>query len=269
MEVIEEISDISKLKSNKISGEIPEIINSKIIFSGEDNILYCSKNVKLDNCNIIFNGSNSVVYLSSSYHEYKIDINIFNNSVLYFGNNNYINDKIKMIISEEKNIIIGNTGLFSFELWMRVADAHAIYGCKDNKRVNPSKSIYIGDHVWIGQSCLILKGTQIGSGSIIAGRSVVTGKTIKSNTCWGGNPAKEIYKDIYFGSACVNEWTSTEEYENKYFNTESPIFEDISEEKFSFNDIENDLKRIKDSHNKVEYLNEKMVKNNKKNRFFI
>lgn len=54
-----------------------------------------------------------------------------------------------------------------------------------------SASIEIGDDVFIGTNCMILKGVTIGARSIIAAGSVVT-KSIPSDEIWAGNPAKKI-----------------------------------------------------------------------------
>lgn len=70
------------------------------------------------------------------------------------------------------------------------------------------KSVYIGDHVWVGQDSLILKGTQIDSGSIIGGHSVVSGKRIPHNSTWAGNPARQIKDDIFWDHACVHDYKS-------------------------------------------------------------
>ena len=269
MEKVEKKGEILNLKHNKFIGNVPKLIGSKIIFKGENNIFFCDKNVILNGCNLTFNGDNSLVFLSSNCHEYKINVNIFNNSVLYFGTNNYINETMNILISEEKNVVIGNTGLFSLDIWMRVSDAHAIYETENKKRINPSKSIYLGDYVWIGQSSMILKGTKIGSGSVIAGKSVVAGKTIASNTCWGGNPARKIYDNIFFENPCVNNWSSKEIKEKMISNSESFIFKDIKEEKKSFEDIELNLKNIISSKDKLKYLIENIRTKNFKNRFFI
>jgi len=53
--------------------------------------------------------------------------------------------------------------------------------------------VIIEDDVFIGSSCLILKGVTVGNRSIIAAGSVVS-KSIPSGEIWGGNPARFIKK---------------------------------------------------------------------------
>lgn len=55
------------------------------------------------------------------------------------------------------------------------------------------KPVHIGDYVFIGAGCTILKGVTIGEGSIIGASSVVT-KNIPPNEIWAGNPARFIRK---------------------------------------------------------------------------
>ena len=56
--------------------------NSKIIFNGKNNILFCDENVCLEDSILNFECNNSVIYLSSNKHKYKIKVDIRNNSVL-------------------------------------------------------------------------------------------------------------------------------------------------------------------------------------------
>ncbi|MFD2570787.1 acyltransferase [Spirosoma soli] len=53
------------------------------------------------------------------------------------------------------------------------------------------QSVYIGNNVFIGAHCTILKGVTIGDNSVIGACSVVT-KAVPANEIWGGNPAKFI-----------------------------------------------------------------------------
>lgn len=57
----------------------------------------------------------------------------------------------------------------------------------------PFSAVTVGDDVWIGADCLILKGVEIGSGSVIAARAVVT-KSCPSCVIVAGMPARIINK---------------------------------------------------------------------------
>lgn len=82
-------------------------------------------------------------------------------------------------------------------IWIRNADPHLIYDINTKKRINNTKSIFIGDHVWLGQSVIILKGTQIASGSIVGAMGLVSETMIPSNECWGGVSAKRIRGGVF------------------------------------------------------------------------
>lgn len=51
--------------------------------------------------------------------------------------------------------------------------------------------VVIGDNVFIGAKCIILKGVVIGKNSVVGAGSVVT-KSIPANQIWAGNPARFI-----------------------------------------------------------------------------
>ena len=55
--------------------------------------------------------------------------------------------------------------------------------------------IIIEDNVWIGTSCIILKGVTIGSGSIIGAGSVVN-RNVPPNEIWCGSPASQKKKRV-------------------------------------------------------------------------
>lgn len=175
---------------NKIVGNI-EYKDSEITFAGDGNIFICNGNLLLENCKIRFTGSNSLIYIDENNYPISLNMRVGNDSVIYIGKDSYINRTSHLYATERKNIIIGNELLLSFDTYFRTADAHTIYDCKTKKRINSSKSILIGDRVWIGQQSLILKGTNIGSGSIIGGHSVISNKNVQSNSLYAGNPAKK------------------------------------------------------------------------------
>lgn len=194
---------------------------SSISFSenAANNILFCGPGVTLSNTKIAFNGSNSVVYLCGSKKDYKLSVSLNNDNVLFIGSNNYFNGPLNIVLSEQKHCLIGNDCLFSFGIWIRTADPHLIYSAETRQRLNPSKSVFIGDHVWVGQSALLLKGTQIDSGSIIGAGSVVSGKTISHNCSCAGNPCRILKENIFWEGSCVHSWTQPATERSQSFDT--------------------------------------------------
>lgn len=275
MNIIEKKEDLLNLKCNKFKGELPIMENSKIVFNGSNNILFCDKSVILNNSIIEFNGDNSIIFLASNIHKYCLSLSINHNSTLYIDKNNYFNGNIHIILSEESNLIIGKNSLFSFGIWLRTADPHLIYDNKTKFRINKSKSIYIGDHVWIGQNALLLKGTNIDSGSIVGAASVISGKKIKNNSIYGGNPAKLLKKNIFWDESCVHKWKKSDtknslEY-NKFISNKPNLTKDQfiykynKEESINYDEIEKNLK-IKNVNERYKYISN-LYKNENKNRF--
>jgi acetyltransferase-like isoleucine patch superfamily enzyme len=64
-------------------------------------------------------------------------------------------------------------------------------GKEEYYKTIPTAPVVIGDDVWIGARCQILKGVHIGSRSIIAAGSIVT-KDIPEGCIAGGNPCRVI-----------------------------------------------------------------------------
>lgn len=107
----------------------------------------------------------------------------------------------------KKSIIIGNNVNIGGDSIIIDTDSHPhnylhrrneykkILG-KEYTNIIPSEPIEIGDDVWIGARCIILKGVHIGARSIIAAGSVVV-KDVPSDVVAGGNPCKVIRRMNY------------------------------------------------------------------------
>jgi len=191
---------------NRILGPLPAMKDSVIRFNGANNTLICEEGVVLERSSINFYKQGSIVFLGRSSNPYKLSVSLYNDNVCYFGRNNYFNGILNVVLSERKHFLVGNDCMFAFGIWVRTADPHLIYRCENKTRINPSKSVFIGDHVWIGQSAFLLKGTKIDSGSIIGAAAVVTGKHVPHNSVWGGSPARQISDGVFWDRACVHAW---------------------------------------------------------------
>ena len=76
------------------------------------------------------------------------------------------------------------------------SDFHALWP-PERRHVDPGyagdAAVRIGEHVWIGMGCIILKGVQIGDGALIAAGSVVT-RNIPPRVLAAGVPARVVKK---------------------------------------------------------------------------
>ena len=80
--------------------------------------------------------------------------------------------------------------MFSGFIDIRTSDNHGIID-EANQRLNYPHSIKIGNHVWIGQRSIVLKGTQIGDNSVVGAGAIVS-KDIPANAIAAGVPAKVV-----------------------------------------------------------------------------
>lgn len=186
-----------------------EMYNSQFDFRGKNNILFCDGTIFQDSY-LRFGGDNSVVFFEKSKHILKVETKTGFDSTIYFGKDNYINTKIFLYAVERKNIIVGNDCLFSFNVYLYTSDPHLLYDFY-GRRINQSKNILVGDHVWIGQNSLILKGAKLGSGCVVGGNSVITSGPKKSNCIYAGNPGKKVKSDVYFLDIAANNFDADRE----------------------------------------------------------
>lgn len=108
------------------------------------------------------------------------DIICFENSHLKIGSG-FCNSDIK--IRCKKEIIIGEEVFISHDVTIMDSDSHVI-----DENTENTKSVTIGNHVWIGSRVLILKGVTIGDGAVIAAGSVVN-RDVPAHALVAGNPA--------------------------------------------------------------------------------
>lgn len=256
MTTITTFNDPSGEGTIKVNADKSTLENgAKVTFTSDGNILIVEDGVRISGGSINFNGTGSLVYLSRNRHPYLLNLTIHPGTCVFFGPDTYLNGRLTAITSERQNILIGGYGLFSFGIFMRTADPHLIYDCKTRVRINSSKSILIGDHVWLGQNSLLLKGTHIGSGSIVAAGSIMSGKKQPSNTVFGGNPARFIKGGVFFSSQSVHAWSEEKTKQHFVADSDFGVFEHaeetidyslIDQKIIACNSVEEKLQVVKD-----------------------
>lgn len=117
-------------------------------------------------------------------------IQVGNNATLHIGNS-FINREVKIICN--KSITIGDGCIIAMGTVIRDNDGgdHKILA---DGYVN-AKPVVIGNHVWLGENVMVLKGVTIGEGAIVAAASLVT-KDVPPHTLVAGSPARVIRENV-------------------------------------------------------------------------
>ena len=247
--IIENGLEVKAPSDNIIIGE-PKLISSDIVFKGKGNVLFAEEGARLKKSRITFRSDNALVYISScKKHPCKMKIDAWGGTTAYIGKDNYFNGVMNVILSERQNLIMGGNGVFSFDIWIRTADPHILYDIENSKRINMSRSVLIGDHVWLGQNALILKGSRVGSGSVIAAAAVLAGKDVPSNSVFAGNPAVMIREGVFFVDDNVHDYTKEQTKDSMTANGDGYVFDgkgkvDTYDVSLRLSDEEDPLKRL-------------------------
>ncbi|KSV67525.1 hypothetical protein N183_32190 [Sinorhizobium sp. Sb3] len=170
-------------------GESVRFTSSRLVFNEVGAVVEIGSNVSLPQC-LITVGKNSRLYIGDGCTiSGKITVGM--NSRIRIGCGLSVTGNVTMRAVESTTIEIGDDCLFGSDIIIRTADGHPVYDASTRERVNPSKSITIGKHVWIADRAVILKGADVGQASIVGVGSVLT-KPISKNCVAVGNPARVV-----------------------------------------------------------------------------
>lgn len=168
---------------------------SQILNYGNNNTLCVGKGCRIYNSRIQFFGGNNSVVIDHDSVLKNVDIWISDGSVIEIGSHTHFTGDIHIACIEGKKVHIGERCLFSNQITFRTGDSHSILD-KNGARINHAENIYIGNHVWIGQQVIVLKGAIIEDESVVGTNALVTGKKFKPNVILAGIPAKVIKENI-------------------------------------------------------------------------
>lgn len=163
-------------------------------FGREHNIFYYK------GLNIEFKEKNSKIIIHHPCYFKNLQILLSSNCTVTIHKKFYNNDFGSVQLTEPfTSVTIGENCLFAYMTSILTTDYHTIADSK-NKILNKPQDIIIGNHVWLGNGCIILKGSYIPDNSIIGIHSVYTAKSYvphSDENCIGlngkifmGNPAK-------------------------------------------------------------------------------
>ena len=168
--------------------------------NGKNNKIIIEEGCNLNKCKFIVQGNSNTVYIKKNTHARYAEFYIEDdNNSICVDEATYFAGKIHLACIEGCTITIGKDCLFSSEIVIRTGDSHSITDLSGN-RINQSKNVQIGDHVWVGHKVSINKGVKIASNSVVGTGAIVTREFNNGNVVIAGNPAKTVKENINWDS---------------------------------------------------------------------
>ncbi|WP_313477376.1 acyltransferase [Microbacterium sp.] len=169
-----------------------------IRFSGKNNRLHIAEGADVRWLSLDFAGDGGQVRIlrtSRPRAGLRLSLRVGYSSSVQIGEDVGTTNRLFISAVEGASVHIGDDCMIATGIEIRTDDAHPVYAVQTGKRVNPTKSIVIGDHVWLAKDAVIMGGVTIGSGSVIGFRSIVT-RSVPNNCIAAGAPAKVVRRHI-------------------------------------------------------------------------
>ncbi|MDP9982881.1 acetyltransferase-like isoleucine patch superfamily enzyme [Pseudarthrobacter oxydans] len=183
-----DIRDYSDANGNSIVGAPACSPGASIEFKGANCRVVFGTGSKFGGA-IVFHRNNSSVSMGK-WAWYRGRITLGLECAVSMGEKFYSGFDLQISTAEGAGVTFGDDVLIANQCRIRADDSHPIYDGVSGERINPSRSIAVGDHVWIGQEVFVMPGSTIGSGCVIGARSVVTrSRPVPPHTLALGSPA--------------------------------------------------------------------------------
>ena len=185
-----------KGQDNRIEAPCALMKGTKIRISGHNNRVILEDFSVLDHGTVTIHGSNNTIRVGSWSRLNGTDLFIEDDgNRIEIGEHGRLYGYVELAAMEGTSITVGPDCLFSSDVRFRTGDSHSVLDLS-GRRINASRSITVGEHVWFGRNVTLLKGAEIGSHCILGTGAVVTGKFPESNCSVAGVPAKVIKKGV-------------------------------------------------------------------------
>ncbi len=181
----------------KLSTGVTMLKKCRIVSGGTDNEIIIGDLSTLERCEIYIYGSHNTIRLGDRVSCTQACFCIEgDHNRIEIGYHTTLFGEIQLAAIEGTKITIGEECIFSSKIELRTGDSHTVLRKGTMERINPSLSIGIGDHVWVGTKVTMLKGTQVPRDCVVGAGSLLCRAYEHPNCVIAGVPAKEVKQDI-------------------------------------------------------------------------
>lgn len=198
--VINRLPGVNKVrvkgKGNKIDTGSSLFLRTRISIAGNNNTISLGKDSILYRSSITICGNNNRIEIGDNVSCKVGDFSFEDdNGFIGIGSHTTISGHTHLACIEGRSIRIGKECLFSSDIIFRTGDSHSILDM-DGARINPSRDVSVGDHVWISYNTTLTKGAAVPDNSIVGTGAIVTKKFEQPNVIIAGVPAEIIKENI-------------------------------------------------------------------------
>lgn len=201
MTTVTSLEDFQDALGNQIiypsAGLRSNTLKPRVKFHGSNNKLVVSREAEIAHLNIEFDCNNGVVNIGASegVAPLRLYARVGQDCIIKIGNNVSTTDKLTITAAEGTTVVVGDDSMIATDVELRTDDAHPIFDVATGERLNPSQSIYVGNHVWLAKRAIVMGGVNIGEGAVVGFGSIVT-KNIPNNCVAVGAPARVVRRNV-------------------------------------------------------------------------
>ncbi len=176
-----------------------EISGLDIEINGNNNLVEIEYPQKFVSCRLKIEGNNAVFSKKYSYSPtLKTFFYLGNGCRMEIGPHCFFNGGISFFAKEKKgvSITLGKGVFVGSDCIVRTGDGHTLVDKNSRDPLNEPQDVRIGNHVWLGSRCMLLKGSAVADCSVVGAMSLVNKKFIEKHVVIAGVPAKIICRDI-------------------------------------------------------------------------
>ena len=171
-----------------------------ISINGNNNNVRIELPMRFSESRLVIVGDNNAFSIRSSNKSkiLRVFFYIGDGCAIDIGRNCHINNNVSFIAKERAGtgIYVGNNCAIATECILRCGDGHTLINEYNGQPLNEPDDIIIGNHVWIGARCTVLKRAYIAENSVVGAMSLVNKRFDIPNILIGGVPAKIIKSGI-------------------------------------------------------------------------